>query len=162
MTKERRLGRGLEALLGQLPGWSGTTPPGQPPAGLQPSPSAAVPPGSHTPVAGSSSPPADSDSGPATIPIRPLEESPLADQDPNGQSVVATVPRKLPIDNIRHNPHQPRQDFDADELQAWPRASRRMASCSRWWCGHGKAATSLSPANGVCVPPVWPAGAKCR
>jgi ParB family chromosome partitioning protein len=24
---------------------------------------------------------------------------------------------KLPIDSIQHNPHQPRQDFDADELQ---------------------------------------------
>ena len=29
VTKERRLGRGLEALLGQLPGWNGTTPPGR-------------------------------------------------------------------------------------------------------------------------------------
>ena len=29
MTKERRLGRGLEALLGGLPGWGGSTPQSQ-------------------------------------------------------------------------------------------------------------------------------------
>ena len=62
MTKERRLGRGLEALLGQLPGWNGAIPPGRPPAHR------------NRPAA----PPADANSGPATIPIRPLDESPAA------------------------------------------------------------------------------------
>ncbi len=35
MTKEQRLGRGLEALLGQLPGWNGASPPGQSAAASQ-------------------------------------------------------------------------------------------------------------------------------
>ena len=107
MTKEpRRLGRGLEALLGQLPGWSGATPPGQPPAGSQP-PAAAQ---------------ADVNSGPATIPIRPLDEPPAAAEDALAAAAapsdaVSAGPLKLPIDSIQHNPHQPRQDFDPDELQ---------------------------------------------
>ena len=110
MTKERRLGRGLEALLGQLPGWSGTTPPG---------PALVVPP------LGGPGAQADPNSGPATIPIRPLDQLPVAPQDPSGLSVAPTAPAesasagplKLPIESIQHNPHQPRQDFDTDELQ---------------------------------------------
>ena len=110
MTKERRLGRGLEALLGQLPGWNGVNPPGPPAAASQPP----------------SVPPAELTSGPATIPIRPLDESspgvgqafqrdssPMAGQD--GEPSAA--PQKLPIESIQQNPHQPRQDFDGDELQ---------------------------------------------
>ncbi len=119
MTKERRLGRGLEALLGQLPGWNGTTPPGQPPAVSQP-PAGLL---------------ADANSGPASIPIRPLDESPVVEKDPSTAAAVqlegrignpsydtelasvSATPLKLPIDSIQHNPHQPRRDFDADELQ---------------------------------------------
>jgi ParB family chromosome partitioning protein len=80
-------------------------------------------------------PAADSDSGPATIPIRPLEESPVGSQDKSGLPAAplagridnpscdatadkaSAAPLKLSIESIRHNPHQPRQDFDADELQ---------------------------------------------
>jgi len=106
VTKERRLGRGLEALLGQLPGWNGGTPPGQAPATT----AAAAP------------PVADPATGPATIPIRPMEDlqggaagtpvsaSPATDTAP-------AAPLRLAIDGIQHNPHQPRQEFDADDLQ---------------------------------------------
>ncbi len=149
VTKERRLGRGLEALLGQLPGWNGTTPPGQPFAATQ-STTASTTEGNSTP---------------ATIPIRPLEAAPVVATNPAGQPAVATAPSvgrianpshdaasraletgpvgrianpshdanpsheisavtaasaaslKLPLESIKHNPHQPRQDFDPDELQ---------------------------------------------
>ncbi|MGO9114117.1 MAG: ParB/RepB/Spo0J family partition protein, partial [Thermoguttaceae bacterium] len=58
-------------------------------------------------------------------PIRPLDESPNSAQDPNELIAGAVAlpdsasagPLKLPIESIRHNPHQPRQDFDTDELQ---------------------------------------------
>jgi len=104
VTKERRLGRGLEALLGQLPGWNGTTPLGQP----------TVAPFVVSPLSGGSAlQPGDVNSGPATIPIRPLDEVSLASQSES----VPTGPLKLPIESIQHNPHQPRQDFDPDELQ---------------------------------------------
>ena len=110
MTKERRLGRGLEALLGQLPGWNGANPPG---------PALVVPPGHHVPAVGGS---ADDNPGPATIPIRPLTESPVPLQDPSAAAAVpsdpaSAAPLKLPIESIQHNPHQPRQDFDTGELQ---------------------------------------------
>jgi ParB family transcriptional regulator, chromosome partitioning protein len=109
VTKERRLGRGLEALLGQLPGWNGGTPPGQA-AGAQP-------PAAHSPD--------DNNNSPATIPIRQLDSSDaavalgesLANRSQEKEPDRASVPLKLPIAAIQHNPHQPRQDFDPDELQ---------------------------------------------
>jgi ParB family transcriptional regulator, chromosome partitioning protein len=105
VTKERRLGRGLEALLGQLPGWNGTTPPGQPPS----APASPM-------AAGPASPPADDNSGPAILPIRPRDSSVVASDKANDQFTTAT-PGMLSISQIEHNPHQPRQDFDTDELQ---------------------------------------------
>jgi ParB family transcriptional regulator, chromosome partitioning protein len=106
VTKERRLGRGLEALLGQLPGWSGAAPAGQPAA----------------PLASAATTQIDVNSGPATIPIRPFEETLAAAQGPVSQPVevaeAAPGPaRSLPIESIQHNPYQPRQDFDAEELK---------------------------------------------
>ncbi len=117
MTKERRLGRGLEALLGQLPGWSGATPVGQVPAAAQP-PSA--PP--MVPPADSATPQADANSGPAMISIRPPTESAVASADSSAAAVAPSEmasagPLKLPMESIQHNPHQPRQEFDPDELQ---------------------------------------------
>ncbi len=96
MTKEKRLGRGLEALLGQLPGWNGAAPPGQVGA----------------PPAASAAPPGDRSGGSATIPIRPLDDT-RAEQ----MTEVTSAPLRLDIDSLKHNPHQPRQEFDADELQ---------------------------------------------
>ena len=110
MTKERRLGRGLEALLGQLPGWNGATPPGQPPCPPQPPAGVARP----MPTLGR-----------PRFPFgRWMNRQPrrrIAVGQP-AAAAVATAgagvpPLKLPIDSIQHNPHQPRQDFDADELQ---------------------------------------------
>jgi ParB family chromosome partitioning protein len=53
-----------------------------------------------------------------------LDQSPAAPHDPGEQSaaaaasdMVSAAPRKLAIEDIQHNPHQPRQDFDTDELQ---------------------------------------------
>ncbi len=121
MTKERRLGRGLEALLGQLPGWNGTAPP------VQPSDTPlVVPPGHHVPVVGGPGlPQDDTHSGPATIPIRPLNESPDGALDPSKFSAISkapsddtsTGPLKLLIESIKHNPHQPRQEFDGEDMQ---------------------------------------------
>ena len=108
MTKEKRLGRGLEALLGQLPGWNGASPPAQ----------------AGTPLAAAAAPQGDDAGGPATIPIRPLESTDDV-QPPAGRHAKAISaegepnmgPMRLDIDSLKHNPHQPRQEFDADELQ---------------------------------------------
>ena len=129
VTKERRLGRGLEALLGQLPGWSGGIPPGQAPSASQP---LAGPPATP-PSIDSAAPPANPEPVLAAIPLQP----PATLQDPSQQAVagcpaslaaahsatdtennsVAASEWKLPVARIEHNPHQPRQDFDADDLQ---------------------------------------------
>jgi ParB family chromosome partitioning protein len=101
-------------LLGQLPGWSGTTPPGQAAAAQE------LPPGHQDPSAGGAgSPPGDYQSGPATIPIRPLDESTTHAQAALAASSEGHSPGllNLAIDRIQHNPHQPRQEFDPDELQ---------------------------------------------
>jgi ParB family chromosome partitioning protein len=61
--------------------------------------------------------------GPATIPIRPLDGSGAVPAgSPPSDSVAASekagaAPLRLEIEGIKHNPHQPRQEFDADELQ---------------------------------------------
>ncbi len=67
---------------------------------------------------------ADPGAGPATIPIRPLDDSqrrPAVAARPSASSLpagdVALAPTRLSIDSIKHNPHQPRQEFDPDELQ---------------------------------------------
>jgi len=67
----------------------------------------------------------DADPGPATIPIRPLDDSAVGPADSAGLSAATgapsetapAVPLRLAIESIGHNPHQPRQDFDPDELQ---------------------------------------------
>ena len=38
---------------------------------------------------------------------------------------------KLPVSRILPNPSQPRKVFRQEELEAWPRASRRTACSSR-------------------------------
>jgi ParB family transcriptional regulator, chromosome partitioning protein len=84
MSKEKRLGRGLEALLGQIPARSAAVPT-QSSFGL--------------PEPGRMSPPADFFEHPA------VAETPA----PAG-------PMRLPIAQIDSNPHQPRQEFDAEQL----------------------------------------------
>lgn len=113
MTKERRLGRGLEALLGRIP--------------------TSVEPASPvmTLAEGESTPPASSDAGvypgvvapharamvgqglsdEATIPF-PSRSQPPADPGPGDGSVRVAIQR---IDN---NPFQPRRDFDEAEIES--------------------------------------------
>ncbi|MGA2035581.1 MAG: ParB/RepB/Spo0J family partition protein [Thermoguttaceae bacterium] len=93
MNKEKRLGRGLEALLGQLPGWGGPLPPGQKPTGGPPQESAAAVPAASVPAL-------------APAPAETAE----AHQPP--------VETRLPIDRIQRNPGQPRQEFDVAEMQS--------------------------------------------
>ena len=137
MTKERRLGRGLEALLGQLPGWSGTTPPGQ-----QPDCSRAVPPSARPAVP--HPPPADPNSGPATIPIRPLDESPPQSrirEPPCGSAVRKCRGRPAEVADRKH----PTQSAPApaglrrrrvatpgrEHHVAWPAAARGRSALGR-------------------------------
>jgi ParB family transcriptional regulator, chromosome partitioning protein len=107
----RRLGRGLEALLGQIPFRhtdqtpSEATPPSPPPVSAEPGatdqtgPSAALP---HY------DPSADF-FGAAQSPA-PAAAAPLPTPPP--QPVPAGPPTSLPIAEIERNPYQPRQDFE--------------------------------------------------
>ncbi len=108
MNKERRLGRGLEALLGGLPGWSGM--------GAKPGEGAPL---AAMPEVGA----------PGTQPAAPADDpyAPLGGAQP-GQPLVGPPPQphaaasagglpRLEIDQIASNPLQPRQDFNTEELQ---------------------------------------------
>ena len=132
MTKERRLGRGLEALLGQLPGWGSTPAPGA--AVPQPAPTAetedhntssALPPFATiphhvtppTPAAEFVVDPAPPVMSAPELPhvataAEPLYSSPAPTHgaDPGSLKMVA-------IALIEHNPNQPRQEFDPDEIR---------------------------------------------
>ncbi len=90
MSKEKRLGRGLEALLGKLDGGN-QGPAGGPSAGVA---SFDVPPvGLGTPGT-----------------PRPLSDSvPMSDAEPSG--VI-----EIPIDEIEPNPFQPRQEINSEEI----------------------------------------------
>ena len=125
MSKEKRLGRGLEALLGQISGRNEsalpaqynripgapdapTVPEKEEPIGTAPHPRSTPPPDFFEYPGGNSLP---------AINV-PLEQS--AGQ-PIGRSVEAAPPQTEPprvrIDQIDSNPDQPRQDFDIDEIQ---------------------------------------------
>ncbi len=126
MSKERRLGRGLEALLGGLPGWGGSTP--QSHESLENNPLAAMPdmatPDIQPPRA----------AGPAALdPVSRMEEvlgqpatprqpialaEPVAEKPAAEPAAPAANPPRLEIDLIASNPTQPRQDFNAEELNA--------------------------------------------
>ena len=110
MTKERRLGRGLEALLGRLPqspegpedsGRNGTSPnvPADNPA--PPQEPADGPP---------AEPPAELPAVSEPIVVGPPEATPV---EPPRDGVA-----RLPVEQIDRNPAQPRQDFDDAETQA--------------------------------------------
>jgi ParB family transcriptional regulator, chromosome partitioning protein len=91
MSKEKRLGRGLEALLGQIPA-RGHESASESPFGVQKS---ARP-----------TPPAD------------FFEHPLPGEHQHEDPASPAGIVRLPIDQIDSNPHQPRQEFDATELQS--------------------------------------------
>ncbi|MGA2621843.1 MAG: ParB/RepB/Spo0J family partition protein [Thermoguttaceae bacterium] len=119
------MGRGLEALLGQLPGWSSPVPVGPKP----PVPGPVLGPASILPALAvpSLTPPAAPPSAalpspvttPTASPAMPLAASPtvspaVAPAEPPGPP---QGPMMVAIELIEHNPHQPRQDFDPDEIQ---------------------------------------------
>ena len=139
MTKERRLGRGLEALLGQIPArklWSRhpcllRAQSSRRPRLLRP-PSAAVlrrrP--RRRPCSGST----PRTPRPASLPPSPTTarrrsnphvgaavQLPPQQQDAgstDGQDARAPAPGRVNVRQIDSNPAQPRQDFDADEMRS--------------------------------------------
>ena len=125
MSKEKRLGRGLEALLGQIPARNEAALPAQynrapntldtPIAqgkeesfGVAPHPRPTPPPDFFEYPAGNS------------LPSMNKAFEPAADQ-PIGQSsqtpAIRTDSPRLPIDRIDSNPDQPRQDFNPNEIK---------------------------------------------
>lgn len=91
MTKERRLGRGLEALLGRM------TPPPD-------SPESIAYPGTAEP--------------PTAAPGREPLEGPGNATAARAAAPPGPGPLRVPIGQIESNPFQPREDFDDDELKA--------------------------------------------
>jgi len=121
VTKERRLGRGLEALLGQLPARNESTATAtipQPPASMTNAPAAPtaeamfrldVPHASPNPFFGQPHHAASATDQTAAPPETPQSPSPLKQE------------KKLPKVNVRlidSNPAQPRQDFDPEEIKS--------------------------------------------
>lgn len=98
MSKEKRLGQGLEALLGKLPGWGVAAPAA---SGEQRAEG-----GERRITQGT--PGAESVSLLSAL-SSPPSVSPAATES-TGAKMVA-------IELIEHNPYQPRQDFDPDEIQ---------------------------------------------
>ncbi len=123
MSSERRLGRGLEALLGGLPGWSGLG--GAKPAGG--APLAAMP--EMAPSGGQAGGPVEDPYAPAAAPApgQPVSGALLLDEmigecagAPPAMAqgpAAAAGPQRLDIDQIASNPLQPRQTFDAEDLR---------------------------------------------
>ncbi|MEN6556723.1 MAG: ParB/RepB/Spo0J family partition protein [Thermoguttaceae bacterium] len=126
MTKERRLGRGLEALLGQLP-----------PARQEPSASAEPSPSAATPAARPLAPSAEAlfrldashAAGGQFMPKAPHHPparaaQPVAEAVASAETVVESdtveigTPRRVNVHQIDRNPAQPRQDFAPDETKS--------------------------------------------
>ena len=110
MTKERRLGRGLEALL-RTTSRLERHHPARPAACRHRH--APTPRRRPIPTLGRPRFPFDRWTNRRSQPQDP-SRLPAATAP---SDTAPAVPLKLPIESIQHNPHQPRQDFDADELQ---------------------------------------------
>lgn len=131
MGKERRLGRGLEALLGQLPVRNEPTPPAQQHRPSTPSDAASIgvppmPTASPAPSAEAlfrldvphaapgqfvgqpHHPPAHQPAAAA----QPVQVAAAASQEP------AAAPLRVDVRKIDSNPAQPRKEFDADDMQS--------------------------------------------
>jgi len=118
VTKERRLGRGLEALLGRLPGAAETRVPEPGPyggAGEEPYASSMpheTPPERPTPVE-----PTLAEATP--MPAEPPVAEPGTSQDsPQPQSDAPAAQRLIDVRLIESNPAQPRQNFDPAEISS--------------------------------------------
>ncbi len=136
MTKERRLGRGLEALLGQLPPRNDsaqttqTTQPARPSAVSETTSTMAMP-GVEQHSSTLATPSAESlfrldvpHATPGQLHAQPHHlPSPAQQQQParateTAPSATATAPARVNVRQIDRNPAQPRQDFDPDEMKA--------------------------------------------
>lgn len=152
MNKPRRLGRGLEALLGQIPGQqqhNGPIGPVETPEG-SPQPPADTPhdpPASHDPYGGATGQPYG-DTAEGHHEHQPPGEQlhtdqqlhtdhqshtdqPLGAEPPHPQSppprpeVPPADPSQLSVELIDRNPHQPRQDFDPSEIHSLAESLRK-------------------------------------
>jgi ParB family chromosome partitioning protein len=109
VTKERRLGRGLEALLGRLPTQAETP---------QPADTAGGPP-TDQPPGFPYSPDQAPAIGPYQGPIQPPSDQQPAAQGPLPSGTAATQgSQQIDVQQIDANPFQPRQDFDPAEMQS--------------------------------------------
>jgi hypothetical protein len=105
VSRERRLGRGLEALLGR--------------AGMEATPA----PAAHGSAAVASAPAGSAGmSAAARLILHKPEEI---------EQAAASLPANEILEGlIDANPYQPRS-----QVHDWPTASASMGSCSRSWCG---------------------------
>ncbi|MBN2476573.1 MAG: ParB/RepB/Spo0J family partition protein [Pirellulales bacterium] len=118
MTKERRLGRGLEALLGRIPEPSAPAEAPEGPYGGTTDEPYATSPVSHEPppaptVELAEPPPHDSGDVPESASTEPPSTEPALPQPPD-----AGGPRRIDVRQIDSNPSQPRQEFDPAEMQS--------------------------------------------
>lgn len=124
MTKERRLGRGLEALLGRVGGR--TDPPEKsptPPVTGDQGPSAADPAHevpSDQPYGGMADYPYGATAPPLNVvgPESVAAEPDAVGQTPEAGSPSVAGPLRVDVARIDSNPFQPRKDFDDAELQS--------------------------------------------
>ena len=177
MNKERRLGRGLEALLGQLPARNEPALPAQQPSA-----------GSRVGVAARGQPlrragHACGAIGRGTVPAgraargaRPVRRSAA----PSAGSCSRSLRRLSSAAERGHWPsqcHRPRGSTSArstatrpsrgrtsppTRCNRWPRAFRPTGCCSRSLCGGCMSGTSWSPASGGFGRQSRPAGSTCR
>ena len=120
MNKERRLGRGLEALLGQLPARNEPALPAQQPRPAAPAEMPDASAGGATTASGAPSaealfrldPPHASAGQLGVQPHHPPTQQP---QPPTASPVGMT---RVKMSEIDGNPAQPRQDFDPDEMRS--------------------------------------------
>lgn len=132
MTKERRLGRGLEALLGQIPARNEPAAQSTPPA--QPSPASEPIGTTGMPSASSPAPSAESlfrldvpHAAPGHYMAQPHHPPTHAPEPAMAESTVETAAvaeavstslARVNVNRIDRNPAQPRQDFSPDEMQS--------------------------------------------
>ena len=125
MSKERRLGRGLEALLGQLPARNETAQHQQPPAASEPR--EAGPPAPPT-TSGPGAPSAEAlfrldvpHAAPGHFGGEP-HRPPVHDSEPVPAATptepMAEMPTRINVRQIDSNPSQPRQNFSPEETRS--------------------------------------------
>jgi ParB family transcriptional regulator, chromosome partitioning protein len=131
VSKERRLGRGLEALLGQIPARSEPAAPGQQ-ADATEKPAASNAPAANPSAPSPSAPSPESlfrldmqhgltgfSSPPHQPPSQLFGPTAVLNTPPTPPVSLPTLgPDRINVHQIDSNPAQPRQDFDEDEMRA--------------------------------------------